>query len=34
VEQSGVTLAVDASEGQGTTYAAVLPRYDVDEYLL
>jgi hypothetical protein len=33
VEQSGGTLAVDSGEGQGTTFAAVLPRYDIDDYL-
>ena len=33
VEQSGGTLAVDAGEGQGTTLVAVLPRYQVDDYL-
>jgi signal transduction histidine kinase len=34
VEQSGGTLAVDASEGQGTSFVVVLPRYDVDDFLL
>jgi len=34
VEQSGGTLAVDASEGQGTSFVVVLPRYDVDDSLL
>jgi signal transduction histidine kinase len=34
VEQSGGTLSVDSGEGQGTTFAAVLPRYDIDDYLL
>ncbi len=34
VEQSGGTLTVDSGEGQGTTFVAVLPRYDVDDYLL
>jgi signal transduction histidine kinase len=33
VEQSGGTLTVDSGEGQGTTFVAVLPRYDVDDYL-
>jgi signal transduction histidine kinase len=33
VEQSGGTLTVDSGEGQGTTLVAVLPRYDVDDYL-
>src|SRR5262249_36886501 len=34
VEQSGGTLTVDSGAGQGTTFVAVLPRYDVDDYLL
>ena len=34
VEQSGGTLTVESGEGQGTTFMAVLPRYDVDDYLL
>jgi len=34
VEQSGGPLTVDSGEGQGTTFVAVLPRYDVDDYLL
>jgi signal transduction histidine kinase len=34
VEQSGGTLTVDSGEGQGSTFVAVLPRYDVDDYLL
>lgn len=33
VEQSGGTLRVDSGEGQGTTFVAILPRYDVDDYL-
>jgi signal transduction histidine kinase len=33
VEQSGGTFAVDSGEGQGSTFVAVLPRYDVDDYL-
>jgi signal transduction histidine kinase len=33
VEQSGGSLAVDSGEGQGSTFVAVLPRYDVDDYL-
>jgi signal transduction histidine kinase len=33
VEQSGGTLTVDSGEGQGTTFVAVLPRYDVDDFL-
>jgi signal transduction histidine kinase len=34
VEQSGGTLTVDSGEGQGTTFVVVLPRYDVDDYLV
>jgi signal transduction histidine kinase len=34
VEQSGGTLTVDSGEGHGTTFVAVLPRYDVDDYLV
>jgi signal transduction histidine kinase len=34
VEQSGGTLTADSGEGQGTTFVAVLPRYDVDDYLV
>ncbi len=33
VEQSGGSLTVDSSEGQGTTIVAVLPRFDTDDYL-
>ena len=33
VEQSGGTLTVDSGEGRGTTFVAVLPRFDVDDYL-
>jgi signal transduction histidine kinase len=33
VEQSGGTLGVESDEGQGTSFVAVLPRYDVDDYL-
>jgi len=34
VERSGGTLTVDSGEGQGSTFIAVLPRYDVDDYLV
>jgi signal transduction histidine kinase len=34
VEQSSGTLTVGSGEGQGTTFVAVLPRYDVDDYLV
>jgi signal transduction histidine kinase len=34
VEQSGGTLTADSGEGQGSTFVAVLPRFDVDDYLL
>ena len=34
VEQSGGTLTIDSGEGQGSTFVVVLPRYDVDDYLL
>ena len=33
VEQSGGTLTTDSDEGRGTTFVAVLPRYDVDDFL-
>ncbi|HLJ93298.1 MAG TPA: sensor histidine kinase [Gemmataceae bacterium] len=34
VEHSGGTLNVDSGEGQGTTFVAVLPRYDINDYLV
>jgi len=34
IEQSGGTLTIDSGEGQGTTLVALLPRYDVDDFLL
>jgi|GEM_PF-1218751 len=34
VEKSGGTLTVDSGEGQGTTFVALLPRYDVDDFLM
>jgi signal transduction histidine kinase len=33
VEKSGGSLTVDSGEGQGTTFVAVLPRYEVSDYL-
>lgn len=33
VEQSGGTLTADSGEGQGTTFVALLPRYDVADFL-
>lgn len=33
VEQSGGTLGVESDQGQGSSFVAVLPRYDVDDYL-
>ncbi|MBV9122677.1 MAG: hypothetical protein JO112_04920 [Planctomycetes bacterium] len=33
VEQSGGTLTMDSGEGQGTTFVAILPRFDVEDYL-
>jgi len=33
VQQSGGTLMVDSGEGQGSTFVAFLPRYDVADYL-
>jgi len=34
VEQSGGELAVDSARGQGSTFVATLPRYDVDDFLI
>jgi signal transduction histidine kinase len=34
VQQSGGTLSVDSGEGQGTTFVALLPRYDVHDFLM
>jgi signal transduction histidine kinase len=33
VEQSGGTLTVDGGKGQGSVFVAVLPRYEVDDFL-
>lgn len=34
VEQSGGSLTVDSGAGQGATFVAVLPRYDVADFLV
>jgi signal transduction histidine kinase len=34
VEQSGGAVTVTSDEGQGTTFVAVLPRFDVADYLV
>jgi signal transduction histidine kinase len=34
VEQSGGALTVDSGTGQGTTFVAVLPRYELDDFLI
>ena len=33
VEQSGGTLAADSGVGHGTTFVAVLPHCDLEDYL-
>jgi signal transduction histidine kinase len=33
IEQSGGTLTVESSEGQGTCFKAILPTFDVDDFL-
>jgi signal transduction histidine kinase len=33
IEQSGGTLAVESLEGQGTSFVATLPRYDINDFL-
>jgi signal transduction histidine kinase len=33
IEQSGGTLSVESSEGQGTCFNATLPTFDVDDFL-
>lgn len=34
VEQSGGTLAVESADGAGTSFVALLPRYDVADFLI
>lgn len=34
VEQSGGALTLDSREGQGATFSLMLPRYEVDDYLV
>lgn len=34
LEQSGGSLTADSGEGQGSTFVAILPRYDLDDYLV
>jgi signal transduction histidine kinase len=34
VEQSGGTLAVESADGAGTSFVALLPRYEVDDFLI
>jgi hypothetical protein len=34
VKQSGGTLTADSGAGQGSTLVALLPGYDVNDYLL
>jgi signal transduction histidine kinase len=34
VEQSGGTLTADSGEGQGASFVALLPRYDLEDFLL
>jgi signal transduction histidine kinase len=33
VAQSGGTLTADSGEGRGTSFVALLPRYDLDDFL-
>ena len=33
IEQSGGSLTLQSDEGRGTCFLAILPRYDVDDYL-
>jgi signal transduction histidine kinase len=34
VEQSGGELMVDSARGQGSTFVATLPRFEVDDFLI
>ena len=34
VEQSGGSLTADSGAGQGSAFIAVLPRFDVDDFLM
>jgi signal transduction histidine kinase len=34
VEQSGGSLTLDSGEGQGTTFSVILPRYELEDYLV
>jgi signal transduction histidine kinase len=34
VERSGGTLTVETTEGRGSAFVAILPRYDVNDYLI
>ncbi len=33
IEQGGGTLTVQSDEGTGTAFLAILPRFDIDDYL-
>lgn len=33
IEQCGGTLTVESLEGQGTSFLAILPRYDINDFL-
>ena len=32
LEQSGGTLTVESVQGQGTSFLAILPRFDIDDF--